>query len=103
MQAGSKPELQALVNSLQVSGTGKTVSLSFSLPAEVIETLGAVAAATKGHEGDDDDHDHARPADANGGQFAAGLPVGAPAVLRTAPERALTRPVRVPTLTHVPR
>ena len=60
MQAGSKPELQAVVSSLQVSGTGKTVSLSFSLPAEVIETLGAVAAATKGHEGDDDDHAPAR-------------------------------------------
>jgi hypothetical protein len=60
MQAGSKPELQAVVSSLQVSGTGKTVSLSFSLPAEVIETLGAVAAATKGHERNDDDHDHAQ-------------------------------------------
>jgi hypothetical protein len=35
LQAGSKPEMQALVNSLQISGTGKTVALSFSVPAEV--------------------------------------------------------------------
>jgi hypothetical protein len=50
MQAGEKPEMQALVSSLQVSGTGKTVSLSFSLPAEVIETLGAAAQAAKERE-----------------------------------------------------
>ena len=49
MQAGDKPEMQALVSSLQVSGTGRTVALSFSLPAEVIQTLGAVAAAAKDH------------------------------------------------------
>jgi hypothetical protein len=60
LQAGEKPELQALVNSLQVSGTGKTVALSFTLPSEVIETLGAAAAAAKNHEGRPDhgqDHD----------------------------------------------
>jgi hypothetical protein len=51
LQAGEKPELQGLVNSLQVSGTGKTVALSFSLPSEVIETLGAAAAAAKHHDG----------------------------------------------------
>ena len=44
MQAGNKPEMQALVISLQVSGTGRTVSLSFSLPSEAIEALGAAAA-----------------------------------------------------------
>jgi hypothetical protein len=51
MQAGDKPEMQALVTSLQVSGTGKTVSLSFTLPPEVIETLSAAAQAAKHHEG----------------------------------------------------
>jgi hypothetical protein len=51
MQAGDKPELQALVTSLQVGGTGKTVSLSFSLPPEVIETIGAAAQAAKEHGG----------------------------------------------------
>jgi hypothetical protein len=40
MQAGEKPELQALVNSLQLSGTGKTVSLSFEVPSQVIDMLG---------------------------------------------------------------
>jgi hypothetical protein len=39
MQAGSKPELQALVNSLQLSGTGKTVSLRFEVPAKVIDLV----------------------------------------------------------------
>ena len=40
MQAGSKPELQALINSLQLSGSGKTVSLSFEIPPQVIELIG---------------------------------------------------------------
>ena len=39
MQAGSKPELQTLVNSLQLSGTGKTVSLRFEVPAKVIDLV----------------------------------------------------------------
>ena len=52
LQAGNKPEMQSLVTSLQVSGTGTTVAVSFSLPTEVIETLGAAAgAARKAHEG----------------------------------------------------
>jgi hypothetical protein len=44
LQASSQPELQVLVNSLQVSGTGRTVALSFSLPVEVIEALGSISA-----------------------------------------------------------
>jgi hypothetical protein len=39
MQAGSKPELQTLVNSLQLSGTGKTVSLRFEVPAQVLDLV----------------------------------------------------------------
>jgi hypothetical protein len=42
LQASSQPELQVLVNSVQVSGTGRTVAMSFSLPVEVIEALGAI-------------------------------------------------------------
>jgi hypothetical protein len=42
LQASAQPELQVLVNSLQVSGTGRTVALSFSLPVEVIEALGSI-------------------------------------------------------------
>ena len=43
MQANSQPELQALVNSLQLSGTGKTVALSFQVPSQVIDTLAAAS------------------------------------------------------------
>jgi hypothetical protein len=42
MQAGSKPEFQAMMQSLQLGGTGKTVQLSFSLPGEVFDALGAM-------------------------------------------------------------
>jgi hypothetical protein len=47
MQAGSKPELQTLVSSLQVGGSGKSVAVSFSLPAEVIEMMQAGATAAR--------------------------------------------------------
>ena len=43
MQAGSKPELQAMMSSLELGGTGKTVALSFSVPAEVFDVIGAAA------------------------------------------------------------
>jgi hypothetical protein len=38
---GKDAKLDAIINSLQMSGTGKTVGLSFSLPSEVIDMLGA--------------------------------------------------------------
>jgi hypothetical protein len=41
MQANSQPEMQALVNSLQLSGTGKTVALSFRVPSQLIDSLAA--------------------------------------------------------------
>jgi hypothetical protein len=40
MQAGPRPEMLAMVQSLQLSGTGKTVALSFELPVEVLNLLG---------------------------------------------------------------
>ena len=40
MQAGSRPEMLALVQSLQLGGTGKTVTLAFDVPAEVFNLLG---------------------------------------------------------------
>jgi hypothetical protein len=40
MQAGSRPEMLAMVQSLQLSGTGKTVALSFEVPAEVLNLVG---------------------------------------------------------------
>jgi hypothetical protein len=39
LQSNTQPELQALVNSLQLSGTGKTVALSFQVPSQVIDSL----------------------------------------------------------------
>ncbi len=42
--SGAKPELQAMMQSLELGGTGKTVSLSFAVPAELFDVIGAAAA-----------------------------------------------------------
>jgi hypothetical protein len=42
LQTSSKPEFQHFVQSLQLGGTGKTVSLSLDVPAQVFDALGAV-------------------------------------------------------------
>jgi hypothetical protein len=39
LQAGSKPEFQALTQSLQPGGTGKTVALSFSVPGAIFDLI----------------------------------------------------------------
>jgi hypothetical protein len=44
LQSGQHPQFTEFLNSLQIAGDGKTVSLSFSLPPEVIEALGALRA-----------------------------------------------------------
>ena len=41
--SGAKPELQAMMQSLELGGTGKTVSLSFAVPAELFDVIGAAA------------------------------------------------------------
>jgi hypothetical protein len=41
--SGAKPELQAMMQSLELGGSGKTVSLSFAVPAEVFDVIGAMA------------------------------------------------------------
>jgi len=43
LSAGSRPELQAMMQSLELAGAGKTVSLSFTVPAEVFDIVGAAA------------------------------------------------------------
>jgi len=43
LQAGSKPELQALIQSLQMSGSGKTVTLSFSVPGQLVDLIAPAA------------------------------------------------------------
>jgi len=42
MQAGSRPEIKTVVDSLQLAGDGKNISLSFSLPSELIDALEAM-------------------------------------------------------------
>ena len=41
LQAGSRPDLQSLVQSLDIGGAGTTVALSFTLPVEMVERWGA--------------------------------------------------------------
>jgi hypothetical protein len=43
MQAGSKPGMQQLADSLVLSGDGKNVALSFSIPTEVLDVLEGMA------------------------------------------------------------
>ena len=45
MQTGKDAKLDAVINSLQMTGTGKTVGLSFSLPSDVIDMLSGAAGA----------------------------------------------------------
>jgi len=41
LQTSSKPEIQRFIQSLQLAGTGKTVSLSLDLPAQLFDVLSA--------------------------------------------------------------
>jgi hypothetical protein len=43
LQGGSDPRTSAITNSLQLGGEGRTVVLSFSIPAEVVDLLGEAA------------------------------------------------------------
>ena len=43
MQSGGRPEIAAMMQSLELSGTGKTVAISFSVPAEIFDLIGSVA------------------------------------------------------------
>ncbi len=43
MQAGNRPELQAAMQSLELGGTGQTVSLAFTVPGELFDLIGALA------------------------------------------------------------
>ncbi|MBI2834417.1 MAG: hypothetical protein HYX76_08325 [Acidobacteria bacterium] len=39
LQSSAKPELQAMLQSIELGGTGKTVAISFSIPSAVIDAL----------------------------------------------------------------
>ena len=43
MQAGNKPGMQQLADSLILSGEGKTVALAFTVPSEVLDVLEGMA------------------------------------------------------------
>ena len=43
MQAGTKPGMQQLADSLVISGEGNTVALAFSIPSEVLDVLESMA------------------------------------------------------------
>lgn len=40
LQTGGKPAMQAMMQSLELGGTGKTVALSFAVPAELFDMVG---------------------------------------------------------------
>ena len=61
LQAGSKPELKALAQSLEISGTGKTVALSFSVPGRLLDLMTAP---------------NARPAERSAGALTAFCAIG---------------------------
>lgn len=44
LQANARPELTSVMESLQLGGEGKTVSLAFELPSDVVDMLGALGA-----------------------------------------------------------
>ena len=54
LQSTSRPELETMMNSLELGGDGKTVSLAFAVPSEVIDLLGAMGAGRHRAEPDDD-------------------------------------------------
>jgi hypothetical protein len=54
------PKATALLNSVQLSGTGTTVALSFSIPTEVLDML-PMTGLKKGDPSGDHDHPHQLP------------------------------------------
>jgi len=47
LQAGSNPQMQLMAQSLELGGAGKTVALSFEVPAEVFDAVGAMGQKNK--------------------------------------------------------
>ena len=92
LMAGQNKQMDAMLNSLQISGSGKTVGLTFALPAEFLDVLNGIAAAKGLTHGFADHHQEvsARPASpaARSTSRGAGLTSGA-ALLRTAASRGL--------------
>jgi hypothetical protein len=49
MQASAKPEFKAAVDALQLSGEGKNVAISFTVPSEIFDVLEGLASQHGGH------------------------------------------------------
>ena len=49
LQAGSRPGFQQMVDSLQLSGDGRTVALAFTIPSEFFDALEAMGKARTGN------------------------------------------------------
>jgi hypothetical protein len=47
LQTGSKPEFQGLLQSLELGGAGKTVALSFDVPAQLFDLWGAAGSTER--------------------------------------------------------
>jgi hypothetical protein len=47
MQAQADPRTSALIESLQLTGTGKTVALSFTVPSEILDLIPKAADAPR--------------------------------------------------------
>ncbi len=50
LQAGSRPGMQQMVDSLQLAGEGNTVSLAFDIPSEFFDALEAISRQKKGQD-----------------------------------------------------
>jgi hypothetical protein len=49
MQAQNDPKMNAFAQSLELTGTGKTVSLTFTVPTEILQLMGPKAEAVQQH------------------------------------------------------
>ena len=47
MMTGQDAKLTAMLNTLQLQGTGKTVAISFTIPPEMLDIINGLAAANK--------------------------------------------------------
>jgi hypothetical protein len=45
LMTGSNPKVEAMLSSIQITGTGKTVGLNFTLPTELLDMINGIAAA----------------------------------------------------------
>ena len=54
--SGQDKRIEAMLNAMQVSGTGKTASVAFTIPPEILDIINGVAAMKNLHEGSQRQH-----------------------------------------------